>query len=85
MKKENKIKEEEYGVSVASEGGDDTVVDLGDDGKEESENNSDSDSDSDSDSEGRPNRGTGTAGPKNPGGTGGKGQYSLNKPDEQEA
>ena len=27
--------------------------------------------------EGRPNRGTGSAGPKNPEGTGNKGQYSL--------
>lgn len=35
------------------------------------------------DSEGRPNRGTGTAGPKNPGGTGGKGQYSLRGTDNE--
>lgn len=35
------------------------------------------------DSEGRPNRGTGTAGPKNPGGTGGKDQYSLRGTDNE--
>lgn len=79
MKKENKFKEEEYEVSVASEGGDDTVVDLGTDGKEEPENNSGSDSDSDSDSEGRPNRGSGSAGSKNPGGGGNREDYSLRK------
>ena len=33
------------------------------------------------DNSGRPNRGTGSAGLKNPGGTGGKDQYSLNRPD----
>lgn len=50
------------------------------DGKEEDTGSTEGDDDE----SGRPNRGTGTAGPKNPGGTGGKGQYSLRNPDEQE-
>lgn len=37
------------------------------------------------DESGRPNRGTGTAGPKRPIGSGNKGQYSLRNPDGQDA
>lgn len=67
------------------------AVDSGDGSNEGADDGSDSnqdpdsDSDLDSDSEGRPNRGTGSSGVKRPGGTGGKDQYSLTNPDEQEA
>ena len=37
------------------------------------------------DESGRPNRGTGTAGPKRPIGSGNKEQYSLTNPDGQDA
>lgn len=40
-------------------------------------NELDAKEDEEEDSEGRPNRGAGSAGPKNPGGTGGRDQYSL--------
>ena len=73
MKLENKIKETEEDV---------TGVFPCADGEEVNGNNEDTSKDDES---GRPNRGTGSAGPKNPGGTGGKGQYSLKNPDEQEA
>ena len=67
------------------------AVDSGDGSNEGADDGSDSnqdpdlDLDSDSDSEGRPNRGTGTAGPKRPIGSGNKGQYSLTDPDGEDA
>lgn len=76
MKKETFDKEND--VAVAS-----TEIELpeniGEDGKEE-----DTGSTEDGDDEsGRPNRGTGSTGVKRPGGTGGKGQYSLKNSDEE--
>ena len=52
----------------------DTEPDIEGDGDTEEEDES-----------GRPNRGTGSSGVKRPGGTGGKGQYSLTNPDEQDS
>lgn len=90
MKKE-KIKEKDVDETNVNS----RAVDSGDGSNEGAEDGSNSnqdhnpdsdlDPDSDSDSEGRPNRGTGSSGVKRPGGTGGKDQYSLTNPDEQEA
>lgn len=61
------------------------AVDSGDGSNEGADDGSDSnqdpdlDPDSDSDSEGRPNRGAGTSGPKNPIGGGNRDDYSLRK------
>lgn len=73
MEPKNKIDELEKDVNDIS-----TYAD----GEEIDDNNTDTNN---NDESGRPNRGTGSAGPKNPGGTGGKGQYSLKNPDEQDA
>lgn len=61
---------------------------IGEDGKEEDTGSTGEDTGSTEegdDESGRPNRGTGTAGPKRPIGSGNKGQYSLTKPDGQDA
>ena len=69
MELENKIKETDEDVNGVALCADSEEV-----------NSKDEDTSKD-DNSGRPNRGTGSAGPKNPGGTGGKDQYSLNRPD----
>lgn len=82
MKKENvNVKEEN---EKNSRSGDEPSIiqpiypDTEPDTDGEGENESDDES-------GRPNRGTGTAGPKRPIGSGNKGQYSLTNPDGQDS
>ena len=78
MKKETFNEELEVMVTSEEEiaGRDENATDPDADGKDGEEGDDES---------GRPNRGTGSTGVKRPGGTGGKGQYSLRNPDEQEA
>lgn len=78
MKKEKFNEDVEVMVTSEEEisGRDDNATDPDVDGK---------DGEDGDDESGRPNRGTGSTGVKRPGGAGGKGQYSLRNPDEQEA
>lgn len=82
MKKENvNVKEEN---EKNSRSGDEPSIIQPVDPDTEPDTEGDGDAEEEDES-GRPNRGTGSSGVKRPGGTGGKEQYSLNNPDEQEA
>lgn len=78
MKKETFNKDLEVMVTSEEEiaGRDENATDPDADGKDGEEGDDES---------GRPNRGTGTAGPKRPIGSGNKGQYSLTNTDGQDA
>ena len=78
MKKETFDKENDVAVASTET---ELPEDIVEDGKEENTGSTEEDDDE----SGRPNRGTGTAGPKRPIGSGNKGQYSLTNPDGQDA
>lgn len=79
IKKEDEIAVASSGTGIEIPDNEDlNTGDAGDGSTDES-----NDGTSNDDESGRPNRGTGSAGVKRPGGTGGKGQYSLRNSDEE--
>ena len=83
MKKETFDKENDVAVASTET---ELPEDIIEDGKEENTGSTEEGTGSTEegdDESGRPNRGTGSTGFKRPGGTGGKGQYSLKNSDEE--